>query len=161
MKRLSKGQKGSSNLYERTQFLCRKQNLVLSIDVTVPWGSDQWSKFLDREAISKYVDYVMLMAYDEHWASSPTSGSVASIGWVERGVSESLKLIPKEKLILGVPFYTRIWTEKISNGKTKVSSKSIGMQYVDKYLSDKNESLKWDKDAGQFLAEYKDGNETL
>ncbi len=83
-------------------------------------GSDQWSKFLDREAISKYVDYVMLMAYDEHWASSPTSGSVASIGWVERGVSESLKLIPKEKLILGVPFYTRIWTEKYLMVKRKL-----------------------------------------
>jgi len=155
-----KDKKALVTFMKELNFYAEKQNLVLSIDVTVPWGSDQWSKFLDRVAISKYVDYVMLMAYDEHWASSPTSGSVASIGWVERGVAESLKLIPKEKLILGVPFYTRIWTEKIADGKTKVSSKSIGMQYVDKYLSDKDESLKWDEDAGQFLAEYKDGNET-
>jgi spore germination protein YaaH len=140
-------------------FYIEKQNIVLSIDVTVPWGSDMWSKFLDRKSIAKYVDYVMLMAYDEHWASSPVSGSVDSIGWVERGISESLKLIPKEKLLLGIPFYTRVWTEKNTSGKKTVSSKSMGMQYVDSFLSDKNEDLTWDEEAGQFLAQYKsDGN---
>lgn len=141
-------------------FYIEKQNLLLSMDVTVPWGSDRWSKFLDRPKLAKYVDYVMLMAYDEHWAASPVSGSVASIGWVERGVSESLEQIPKEKLILGVPFYTRIWTEENQDGAMKVSSKAIGMQYVDKYLSDKNEELKWDQNAGQFLAQFNEDEKT-
>jgi len=47
-----------------------------------------------------------LMAYDEHWATSPVSGSVASIGWVDRGVSALLEDVPSEKVILGLPFYT-------------------------------------------------------
>lgn len=141
---------------DMTQIL-KKQNLVVSIDVTVPGGSKRWSKVYDRERLSKIVDYVALMAYDEHWATSPVSGSVASIGWVERGIKKSLDSIPKEKLLLGIPFYTRIWKEtKDKEGKIKVSSKAIPIKNVEEILDKYDAEISWDPDTGQNFATYKE-----
>lgn len=139
-----------------TQIL-KKQNLIVSIDVTVPGGSKRWSKVYDRERLAKIVDYVALMAYDEHWATSPVSGSVASIGWVERGIKKSLDSIPKEKLLLGIPFYTRIWKEtKDKEGKIEVSSKAIPIKNVEEILDKYDAEISWDPDTGQHFATYKE-----
>ncbi len=127
-----------------------QQNMTVSIDVTVPWGSERYSLFADREALSKSVDYVMLMAYDEHWASIQTPGSVASRDWVEKGIAESLKLIPKDKLILGIPFYSRVWSQ-IGNGK--VSSKALGFEGQGNWLSSTSAKAVYDSDTGQNYAE--------
>ncbi|MCK9907282.1 glycosyl hydrolase family 18 protein, partial [Frankia sp. Cpl3] len=80
-------------------------------DVTIKSSSDRWSRFYDRAALAKVVDYMMVMTYDEYWASSPVAGSVASLPWVEKGLQGVLEEVPNEKLILGVPFYTRLWKE--------------------------------------------------
>lgn len=134
-----------------------KAGMVSSIDVTVPWGSDMWSKVYDREKISNYVDYVMLMAYDEYWASSQKAGSVASKDWTRKGISQSLKLIPKDKLILGMPLYTRIWEKSDSTARMK--SSVLSLKNVDKFIRDNNLEVKFDEVSGQNYAEYnKDGN---
>lgn len=112
--------------------LMKSQNVTLSIAVTVPGGSDQWSKVFDRTNIVKHVDYMMLMAYDEFWGSSPVSGPVSSIPWVEKGIKETLELIPNEKLILGIPLYMRVWIEK---GGT-VDSKAFGIKHLEGVLSE-------------------------
>ena len=49
------------------------------------------------------------MGYDEHYAGSPEAGSVASLSWVTQGVSDTLKEVPADQVILGMPFYTRVW----------------------------------------------------
>ncbi|WP_432408215.1 glycosyl hydrolase family 18 protein [Wukongibacter sp. M2B1] len=137
--------------------ILKKQNLVVSIDVTVPSGSERWSKVYDRESLSEIVDYVALMAYDEHWGTSPVSGSVASIGWVERGIQRSLAFIPKEKLLLGIPFYTRIWKEtEDENGKIQVSSKAVPIRNVEEILNKYNAVVSWDEETGQYFATYED-----
>jgi spore germination protein YaaH len=140
--------------------LLREQGLVVSIDVTVKDGSDNWSRFLDRPALAEAVDYMMVMAYDEHWASSPKSGSVSSLGWTEsKGIVQLLEEdgIPPSKLVLGVPFYTRIWTEKPdAGGKVKVSSKAVGMETVRKLLADKGLKPVFLPDIGQNYVEYEE-----
>ncbi len=133
-----------------------KIGLVLSVDVTVPWGSDQWSKFMDRKAIEPFCDYFMLMAYDEHWASSPLAGSVASLPWVTRGVAESLKLIPREKLILGLPLYMRVWTEETENGKIQVRSKTLSIKNMDSVLREYWHLKTWDPAVGQSTIFYEE-----
>lgn len=131
-----------------TQFIAelssvlKEQNVVLSIAVTVPGGSDQWSKVYDRKSLAKHVDFMMLMAYDEFWASSPISGPVASIPWVIKGIEESLELIPAEKLILGIPLYMRIWKESGNS----VSSKAIGIKHLEEVLEDKDYVTEYDSD---------------
>src|SRR5690606_30297723 len=107
--------------------LLHEAGLTVSIDVTFAGGSDTWSKFLDRPTLGSIVDYMMVMAYDEHWAASPVAGSVASLPWVEKGMRAMIEQqgVPAEKLLLGVPLYTRIWTEETVDGKKKVSSKAV------------------------------------
>ena len=131
-----------------TQFMAelspilKDQNVTLSIAVTIPGGSDQWSKVFDRENIAKHVDYMMLMAYDEFWGSSPESGPVASIPWVEKGIKESLEVIPSDKLILGMPLYMRVWIE--SGGS--VSSKAFGIKHLEGILSEQDHERSYDED---------------
>ncbi|WP_192929714.1 glycosyl hydrolase family 18 protein [Alkaliphilus serpentinus] len=140
-----------------TQHL-KRENLVVSIDVTIPSGSPNWSKVYDRAKLGQIVDYVAVMTYDEHWATSPKSGSVASIGWVERGIKATLELVPPEKVLLGLPFYTRLWMEEEQNGKVKVSSKAYGMDKINEILLENNAEKLWNEESGQYYAEYeKDG----
>lgn len=136
------------------------QNTVISMAVTVPGGSADWSQVFQRKELSAAVDYMMLMAYDEHWASSPVSGSVASIPWVEKGIQGSLEEIPKEKLVLGVPFYNRIWEESTVNGKTKVKSKSVSMDKVQAIIKDKKLEPTWLPELGQSYVEYMENGKT-
>ncbi|RXZ79844.1 glycosyl hydrolase [Paenibacillaceae bacterium] len=137
--------------------LLHEQGLVVSIDVTPKSNSEMWSLFLDREELGKVVDYMMLMAYDEHWASSPKSGSVASLPWVETSIKRILDEdgVPPHKLLLGIPLYTRIWTEEEqTDGTIKVSSKAVGMETVDKLVIEKKLTPVYQPEVGQHYVEY-------
>jgi len=133
----------------------RRVGKWVSVDVTVPEGSDQWSKVYDRKTLSGAVDYMFLMAYDEHWASSSKAGSVASRDWVVTGIEKSLALIPREKLILGMPLYTRIW-EEVGVSK-KVSSSTMSYLRTDGWLKDNNLTPVYDPKTGQNYVEYLSG----
>jgi spore germination protein YaaH len=99
------------NVYVRTlSEELRKHNIIVSIDVTRESNSDAWGKCYDRKEISKHVDYVCYMAYDENGRLDVVPGSTGSLPWVEDGIVELLNMgISKEKIILGVPFYSRDW----------------------------------------------------
>lgn len=136
-------------------YALKEQNIIVSIDMTVPAGGKNSYQFYDREKLGKIVDYCMIMAYDEHWAASPVSGSVASIPWVKRGIENTLKYIPSEKIILGIPFYTRIWKEtKLEDGSIKVKSKSISMKTTNEIIKEKKLTPVWLEDIGQYYVEY-------
>lgn len=62
----------------------------------------------DYERLAKICDQVMIMAYDEHWATS-APGSPASMEWCRRVGEYALSILPQEKYIIGVPFYGRSW----------------------------------------------------
>ncbi|HUC91042.1 MAG TPA: glycosyl hydrolase family 18 protein [Paenibacillus sp.] len=137
--------------------LAHDQNLVVSIDVTPKSSSEMWSAFLDREALGRTVDFMVIMAYDEYWASSPTSGPVASLPWVERSVKRILEEdnVPPRKLVLGVPLYTRIWTEKKGpDGKVQVSSKAVGMEAIEELIAERKLRPVYQKETGQHYVEY-------
>ena len=133
----------------------KEQHVVLSIDATVPSGVPMWSNCYDRAALAKIVDYFMVMTYDEHWRSSPVAGSVASIGWVERGIISTLQYVPKEKLLMGVPFYTREWRE---SGNGRVRASTMWMADVENKVARYGLTPKWLDEAGQHYIEYGDDN---
>jgi spore germination protein YaaH len=134
---------------------CRSNNIVLSIDNYVPMN---YSAYYDIAEQGTVADYVIIMAYDEHFGGSETSGSVASIGFVENAIKNSLALAPKEKVIMGVPFYTRLWKEVTENGEVKVSSEAYSMSNGMAVLKDNGVEPIWDEATGQYYGEFeKDG----
>jgi spore germination protein YaaH len=138
--------------------LFREAGLTLSIDVTFVSTNENWSMFYDRKALGEVVDYMMVMAYDEHWASSPKAGSVASLPWVEKGVRRIIEEqgVPAGKVVLGVPFYTRVWTEETVDGKRKVSSKALGMDRVQELVKEKGLTPIFDELSGQHYVQYEE-----
>lgn len=141
--------------------LAHQQGLVVSVDVTVKGGSPNYSLFYDREALGEIADYVILMTYDEHWAGSSEAGSVASLPWVEKGVLGLLEEVPREKLILGVPFYTRLWIEtEHDNGSVSVKSRALSMEQAEELLERKGAEVVFDEAAGQHYATWREGKVT-
>lgn len=134
---------------------CRSNNIVLSIDNYVPMN---YSAYYDIAEQGTVADYVIIMAYDEHFSGSEVSGSVASIGFVENAIKNSLALAPKEKLIMGVPFYTRLWKEVAENGEVTVTSEAYSMTSGINVLKDNGVEPVWDEATGQYYGEFeKDG----
>ncbi|KON88602.1 peptidoglycan hydrolase [Sporosarcina globispora] len=125
--------------------------LVVSMDITFISSSGNWSAFYEREKLAEITDYMVVMAYDEHWGSSQVAGSVASLPWVEENLKQLLKVVPNDKLILGVPLYTRLWEQK-QNGD--VSSKALSMSKVKEWLSQNKITPVYDPESGQNYAEH-------
>jgi spore germination protein YaaH len=107
---------------------CRRNSLVLSVDNYVPAA---YNAFMDCEEQGKVVDYVIIMAYDEHYAGSEEAGSVSSIGYVENGIKDMAEMVPKDKIICAIPFYTRLW--KITDGV--LSSEALSMRSAEETVS--------------------------
>lgn len=143
-----------------TQFLrelypvFKEAGMNISMDVTGISTSENWSLCYDRKRLSEAVDYMILMAYDQHWASSPIAGSVAEYYWVERSILGVLEHIPQNKLVLGVPFYTRLWLEKDG----KVSSQALSMEAANKFIAENDIELVWDDNSLQYYGEIKKDN---
>ncbi len=134
--------------------------LIVSMDTTFISSSGNWSQFYDREKLAHIVDYLIVMAYDEHWGNSPVAGSVASLPWVENNLEKLLEVIPNERVILGIPTYTRIWKEQTTpGGNIEVSSKAYNMADVNQWIKDHGLTVIYDEKTGQDYAEYYDEKE--
>lgn len=139
-------------LYQKTKPL----GITLSVDVTVIVKNSNWSECYDRKALAQVSDYIALMAYDQYWAGSPVSGSVSQLKWVEDHLKKILLEVPKEKLLLGMPFYTRVWKEEYdANNKLVVTSRAVSMEYAEQQVAENNGTKTWDAVSGQYYATYK------
>lgn len=150
------------NIYKKdkdayTQFvrefypLAKEQGLFVSVDVTVPDGSDTWSKCFDRKALAESVDFVCLMAYDQHWSSSPVAGSTAELPWVEENLVKTLKEVPSEKLLLGIPLYTRLW---VQGQEGKLTSKALNIANAWQEIEENEATVAWNDVGGQYQASF-------
>ena len=131
---------------------CRNNGIVLSVDVAIPAS---YNMHYERTKIAEVVDYVINMGYDEHYSGSD-EGSSASIGFVRNAITDSLKEVPKEKLINAVPVYTRVWTKE----NEQVSSKALGMVGAAEWVKENNIKLSWDEKVGQYVGETTVNNTT-
>jgi len=130
---------------------CKKAGLVLSVDNYVP---APYNAFYDLETQGKFVDYVIIMAYDEHYAGSAEAGSVASIGFLKDAVNNTMQVMPKERIVMAIPFYTRLWAEEQAGDSVKVTSEALTMNGGQDVLKRNGITAKWDADCGQNYAEY-------
>ena len=76
-----------------------------------PWGLDTgWQGSYDYAGLSEYCDYLMIMAYDEHYYGGP-AGPISSLSFIDKSLKYAVSVVPKEKIVLGLPFYGRIWSD--------------------------------------------------
>lgn len=126
---------------------CRENGTVLSVDIPVPMGNS----FFHRKELGVVCDYVVIMAYDEHYEGSSEAGSVASISYVEDGIKNTLEDVPASKLVNGIPFYTRIW---FTSSDGTVKSQAGGMAWVNNYISTNGIEMAWDQEICQYYGTY-------
>lgn len=142
---------------------CHRNGLVLSTDNYVPYN---FNSFYNRAEQAVFCDYVIVMSYDEHLNDETGAGSVASIEYVRYAIEESLKEVPKEKLINAIPFYTRLWVEtpkteqEISSENAsdeyssyKLSWKTLGIAEAADYISENGMESVWQEETGQYYCE--------
>lgn len=130
---------------------------VLSVDVTAPDGSPDWSLCFNRNVIGDVADYVIFMAYDQHNQSSTEAGTVAGCDWVEANINKFLgqEGVKPEKIILAMPFYTRVWN--VTDGGLSSSAVDMKSQST---LIPSNAKITWDDSLKQNLAEYEKNGRT-
>ncbi len=143
---------------------CENNDLVLSVDNYVPTS---YTAFYNRAEQALFADYIIIMAYDEHYSGSEDIGSVSSIGFVQNGVKDTLKEVPAEQTILGLPFYSRFWelTPKEGSGEDVESASENyvpytftcteeGMQTTEDICTANGAKMVWSEEDGQYVAEY-------
>lgn len=129
----------------------KEAGVTLSVDVTAPDGGSNWSNCYDRNVIGDVADYIVFMAYDQYGISATEPGTTAGYNWVETSLKKFIEReeIPSNKIILGIPFYTRLWEE--SNGKA--TSKTVNMKSVETVLTS-DVQKQWNEDLKQYYVEY-------
>jgi len=144
---------------------CRQNGLVLSVDNYVP---KSFNTQYDRKEQGIVADYVVIMGYDEYYAGSPEAGPVSSYNYVKEGITETLKEVPAEKVISGIPFFTRLWKEtpkteeelKSDKGtdaeqySATVESDAYGMDNAQAIVKQAGVDTTWDKKVGQNYATW-------
>ena len=123
------------------------QNLVVSVDTPVPQA---YTMYYQRGEQARFVDYMIVMAYDEHFAGSEEAGSVSSLPFVQQAVEEMTRVMPADQVICGIPFYTRVWTEKF--GQSAITSEVLGMDGAKNYAKETQMTETWDASLGQNVA---------
>lgn len=123
------------------------QNLVVSVDTPVPQA---YTMYYQRGEQARFVDYMIVMAYDEHFAGSEKAGSVSSLPFVQQAVEEMTRVMPADQVICGIPFYTRVWTEKF--GQSAITSEVLGMDGAKNYAKENQMTETWDASLGQNVA---------
>lgn len=127
---------------------CRNEKIILSVDNYVPTS---YTSFYNRAEQGRVADYVVIMAYDEHYAGGE-AGSVSSLAYVDKGVKDTLQYVPKEKVICAVPFYTRVWTEDGDN----TTSSALGIAAAKSWIEENDVELYWQEELGQYYGELEE-----
>lgn len=125
----------------------REKDILLTVDITIMSNSENWSLCYDRNVISNYSDYIMLMAYDENVSGVP--GSVSSLPWVEFGVENILQYASSEKIVLSIPFYTRLWEQYEHDNDKKIKSTALKIKSAQNVLEELAIKLEYDDATGQ------------
>lgn len=130
---------------------CHANGIVVSVDDYLPTEGTSYYNWAEQGRVA---DYVIFMAYDEHYAGSETCGSVSSLPFVNDGVDLGLKYVPKERTVVALPFYTRRWKTKKDN-KVEGKPDVYGMNSAEVMLQNNEAAKTWDEETGQYYSEFK------
>ena len=121
------------------------------VDVTAPDGSENWSMCYDRHTIGRVADYIVYMAYDQNGDSK--EGTTAECDWTEVNIKKFVgtqEEIDSKKVILAVPFYTRVWYTNENGQKRSVA---VDMKRLDQIIPSGSKKT-WNDSLKQYVTEY-------
>jgi cellulose synthase/poly-beta-1,6-N-acetylglucosamine synthase-like glycosyltransferase/spore germination protein YaaH/peptidoglycan/xylan/chitin deacetylase (PgdA/CDA1 family) len=128
------------DLYEQLH----AKHLLVTQDV-IPFNEDY-----DFKGLSKYNDYIFLMAYDQ-FSDNSGPGPIAHQKWIEGAVDDAVKNIPLQKLILCLAAYGYDW----KLGKS-MSSRTVSYQQALFTAKDNDAVIDFDNDSYDLHYDYDD-----
>ncbi len=131
----------------------RKRGVVLSVDNYVP---SEYTAHYNRKEQGIIADYIIIMGYDEHYVGGGAAGSNASIQFVENGIANTKQVVPAEKIINAIPFYTRIW----ESGPDGLKASTLTMNAQSDWVARTGVTPTWVEESCQNYVEYQ-VNDTL
>ena len=131
--------------------VCRREGIVLSVDNYVPTG---YTNHYNRKEQGLFADYVIIMGYDEYYSGSETAGPVASIGFVADGIADTVAVVPENKVINAIPFFTRIW--KSEGGS--LSCEAVSMDAAAQFIANNGIETYWNEKTGHNYGEIQIGD---
>ena len=147
---------GYEQLVRELSVACRAHGLVFSIDNYPP---RQHTEYYNRGLQGKVADYVIIMGYDEHWGSGSGVGSVASLPFVIDGIERTLAVVPANKTINAVPFYSRIWSTDHKDGTVRVEL-TYGQVRQDRWIEERGLEPIWSEELGQYYTQIDENGRT-
>ncbi len=107
-----------------------------------------WHGSYDYAALAQYADHLLIMAYDEHYEGGE-AGPVASIDFVENSIKYALSKTTADKIVVGVPFYGRIW----SLDNNRIVGKGISSKTIQQMLENSEAIVTYDEKSQSAKAE--------
>lgn len=141
---------------------CANNDLILSVDVPVPAAYNNFYNYTD---LALFADYVVVMAYDEHYGQASGEGSVASLNWTEEAINNLFaEEVPANQIVFGIPFYTKLWnltpttSEASSESSYIIGFENLGMDKASRWMTNNIQDPVWLEECGQYYGEcVKDG----
>ena len=127
-----------------------RRDVILSAALKVP---ERWNLFYRHDLIGKTVDFVMVMTYDQYYGGGGTPGPVAALPWVQRHIQTMLELVPHDRLLMGLPFYNRIWREDV-RGEEPSTARNRSMNYTLELFEENDVDWEWDEDTGLYYGNF-------
>jgi spore germination protein YaaH len=131
----------------------RKRGVVLSVDNYVP---SEYTAHYNRKEQGIYADYIIIMGYDEHYVGGGEAGSNSSISFVENGIIDTKELVPADKIINAIPFYTRVW----ESGSDGLKAQTLSMASQADWINKTGVTPTWSDEYCQNYAEYQSNGST-
>lgn len=128
-----------------------KRGVVLSVDNYVP---TEYTAHYNRKEQGIVADYLIIMGYDEHYVGGGVAGSNASFNFVEGGIAKTKEVVPAEKIINAIPFYTRVW----ESGADGLKASTLTMASQQQWINNSGVAPVWKEEECQNYVEYQSGD---
>lgn len=132
---------------------CRKNKLVLSVCDYAPYS---YNAYRHTEEQSKIADYVCIMAYDDYVGANE-AGPNAGLPFIKEVMSLCESTVDMNRLIVGIPFYTRVWYERTDG---TLGAETLDMAAAENLTLQYGLEFEWQPEVGYDFASYEDWNST-